>query len=224
MVNPHDDDGIRPVPGRPSSRRQGGDFQARQRVRPSSDFQAHPQPPLHQRPPEPLGAPSPLQPSTHPPRPQPTSSRRTLIAVGAAAVLAVGGGAAAVYGLSSRSDAASEVGAYPINRQLSSLPNWSVTLTTIEVSDSQMKVNVVYENVGAQPADLECPAQTSNYIQVGSDRLGETDSFCYDRVGRFTMQPGEQLASWGTYPRPEGDARRFLLHWFTWGDAQIVLP
>jgi hypothetical protein len=138
-------------------------------------------------------------------------------------VLALGGGAAVFYVLNSRSKAVAD-GTYQIGRQLSSRPDWSLMLTTVEVSGGQMTVNVVYQNLSAQPAELECPTQTGNFILAGGEHLSELDSYCYYHIGQFTMQAGEQLMTWGTYPKPKDSSSPFVLHWYNWGDFEVALP
>jgi hypothetical protein len=107
-----------------------------------------------------------------------------------------------------------------INRQISAVSPWVLTLTDIRVTASgQAEFVIKYANTGSVTAQLTCSGNTDPTIDTVTLSNGQTipatATFCSQHPDQTTQNigPGQSLTSYAIFPRVSQLHQPFTLHW-----------
>jgi hypothetical protein len=144
--------------------------------------------------------------------------KRLRVAIG------VGVGAAVVAGVAvavaTGSSHGSGPGDYVINRQISAVSPWVLTLTDIRVTASgQAEFGIKYANTGSATAQLTCSGNTDPTIDTvtlsNGQTIAATATYCSQHPDQTTQNigPGQSLMSYAIFPDASQLRQSFTLHW-----------
>jgi serine/threonine protein kinase len=142
---------------------------------------------------------------------------RVAIGVGVGAAVVAGVAVAVASGSSHGSGAP---GDYVINRQISAVSPWVLTLTDIRVTASgQAEFVIKYANTGSATAQLTCSGNTDPAIDTVTRSNGQaipaTATYCSQHPDQTTINigPGQSLVSYAIFPDASQLRQPFTLHW-----------
>lgn len=111
-------------------------------------------------------------------------------------------------------------GVYEINRQISDVSPWVLTLTEIRITaGGQAELVIRYTNTGSTPAQLTCSGDTDPSIAtitLGSGQvIAATATYCSDHPNQTAIRvaAGQSLMSYGTFPDAQLLNRPFTFDW-----------
>jgi serine/threonine protein kinase len=138
---------------------------------------------------------------------------RVAVGVGVGAAVVAGVAVAVLSGSSHGSD-------YVINRQISAVSPWVLTLTDIRVTASgQAEFVIKYTNTGSATAQLTCSGNTDPTIETVTLSNGQaipaTATYCSQHSDQTTTNigPGQSLMSYAIFPDASQLRQPFNLHW-----------
>jgi len=142
---------------------------------------------------------------------------RVAIGVGVGAAVVAGVAVAVATGSSHGSGGP---GDYVINRQISAVSPWVLTLTDIRVTASgHAEFGIKYTNTGSATAQLTCSGNTDPTIDTVTLSNGQTipatATYCSQHPDQTTQNigPGQSLMSYAIFPDASKLRQSFTLHW-----------
>jgi serine/threonine protein kinase len=143
--------------------------------------------------------------------------KRLRVAIGIGAAVVAGVAVAVVTGSSHGSGGP---GDYVINRQISAVSPWVLTLTDIRVTASgQAEFGIKYANTGSAAAQLTCSGNTDPTIDTvtlsNGQTIAATATYCSQHPDQTTQNigPGQSLMSYAIFPDASQLRQSFNLHW-----------